>query len=220
MDPLEANDKYRASLRSTFVAGVDTSFAVDAIPTNVPTQITLNWNTADEAIYRVEGVAGDNSSNYTLTGATYVRGSEENIPSESSVNCLNNEEYFNQWAALIAAAQADATAAGNTILTINTTASSATPTPIITTERNLFTITALAAAAEIQEPTGTPTNGMTLIIRIKDNGTARALTYNAIYRAIGVTLPTTTVISKTHYLGMIYNTADSKWDVVAVQSQA
>jgi len=69
-------------------------------------------------------------------------------------------------------------------------------------------------------PTGTPTNGQKLIIRVKDNGTARSLAWNAIYRALGVTLPTTTVLSKTLYLGAIYNSADSKWDVVAVAQQA
>jgi hypothetical protein len=35
-----------------------------------------------------------------------------------------------------------------------------------------------------------------------------------------VTLPTTTVISKTLYLGMIYNSTDTKWDVVAVAQEA
>jgi hypothetical protein len=35
-----------------------------------------------------------------------------------------------------------------------------------------------------------------------------------------VTLPTTTVISKTLYLGMIFNNADTKWDVVAVAQEA
>jgi hypothetical protein len=58
------------------------------------------------------------------------------------------------------------------------------------------------------------------MIRIKDNGTARAITYDTNYRAIGVTLPTTTVISKTTYLGLIYNAAEAKWDVIGVTTQA
>jgi len=101
-------------------------------------------------------------------------------------------------------------------LHIDTTASSATPTPTIAAKRNLFTITALAAAAELQNPTGSPANGDTLLIRIKDNGTARALTYDTDYRGIGVELPDTTVLGKTLYLGLIYNSADSKWDCLAV----
>jgi len=58
------------------------------------------------------------------------------------------------------------------------------------------------------------------VIRIKDNGTARAISYGSQYRAIGVTLPTTTVISKTLYLAMVYNAADTKWDVLAVGQEA
>lgn len=83
-----------------------------------------------------------------------------------------------------------------------------------------FTVTALSAAATFAAPSGTPTDGQKLIIRIKDNGTARALTWNAIYREIGASLPSTTVISKTTYIGLIYNSADTKWDVVAAVTQA
>jgi hypothetical protein len=80
----------------------------------------------------------------------------------------------------------------------------------------MYTVTALAEAATFGAPTGTPTNGQGLIIRIKDNGTARALSFNAIYRfSSDLSAPTTTIISKTIYLGFIYNTADTKWDCVA-----
>lgn len=102
---------------------------------------------------------------------------------------------------------------------IGTTASSATPTPDADAHDE-YTVTALAAGATFGAPSGTPTEGQALIIRIKDNGTARTLAFNAIYRAIGVTLPTTTVISKTMYLGMLWNAADSKWDVVSVIEEA
>jgi len=58
------------------------------------------------------------------------------------------------------------------------------------------------------------------MIRIKDNGTARAITYGTDYRAIGITLPTTTVLSKTTYIGLIYNSTDTKWDAIGVTTQA
>lgn len=101
---------------------------------------------------------------------------------------------------------------------VTSIASSATPTPNADTT-DQYQVTALAAGATFGAPTGTPTNGQGLVIRIKDNGTARSLAFNAIYREIGVSLPTTTVINKTIYLGCIYNTADSKWDVVAVAEE-
>lgn len=102
---------------------------------------------------------------------------------------------------------------------VGTTASSATPTPDAD-NNDIYTVTALATGATFGAPTGTPVNGQALVIRVKDNGTAQTLAYNAIYRAIGVTLPTTTVISKTLYLGMIYNSADTKWDVTGVAQEA
>ena len=93
--------------------------------------------------------------------------------------------------------------------------SSATPAPDVDTT-DLYLITALAEAAVFGVPTGTPVQGQKLIIRIKDNATAHALSWNAIYRVIGTTLPLTTVISKTLYLGFIYNSTDTKWDLLAV----
>lgn len=68
--------------------------------------------------------------------------------------------------------------------------------------------------------TGTPTDGQSLMLRFKDDGTARSLTWGASWRAIGVSLPTTTVAGKTLYVGAVYNSADSKWDVLAVGQEA
>ena len=85
---------------------------------------------------------------------------------------------------------------------------------------DLFIVTAQAGALKFNNPSGTPVHGEKIIIRVKDNGTARALTYDTQYRAIGVTLPSTTVISKTTYLGGIWNATDSKVDVIAVAQEA
>lgn len=102
-----------------------------------------------------------------------------------------------------------------------TSAATITPTSDASDQYN---VTALATAATIASPSGTPTDAQKLIIRIKDNGVARALTWTTgssdSYRAIGVTLPTTTVISKTVYIGCIYNLADLRWDVVSVAQEA
>ena len=82
---------------------------------------------------------------------------------------------------------------------------------------------ALANALTINADAGTPTDGQKAMFRFKDNGTARALTWTTgttnSFRAIGVTLPSTTVASKTTYVGCIYNAADSRWDVVAVTTE-
>jgi hypothetical protein len=111
---------------------------------------------------------------------------------------------------------------GNTIVTrsptIQSVSSSATVTP--TFSDDLVKITAQAAGLTLANPTGTAIPGLGMVIRIKDNGTARSIGYDTQYRAIGVTLPTTTVISKTLYLAMVFNSDDTKWDVVAVGQEA
>jgi hypothetical protein len=101
---------------------------------------------------------------------------------------------------------------------VQSVVSSATVTPVF--GNDLVVITAQAAGLTLANPTGSWVQGKDLLIRIKDNGTARAITYGAKYRAIGVTLPTTTVISKTTYLGIIYNSTDDTFDVIGVTTQA
>jgi hypothetical protein len=101
------------------------------------------------------------------------------------------------------------------------TNSDTAPTPDADTT-DIYTFTALSVAPTFGAPTGTPVNGQKLIIRIKDNGTARALNWNAAYVAGGSSLPTTTVINKTMHLGFIYNTdnALNKWMLIAKAEEA
>ena len=94
----------------------------------------------------------------------------------------------------------------------------ATITPDATTRVNI--INALNTNATINTPTNATYDGQALLFRIKDNGTARTLTWAAGYRAVGVTIPTTTVISKMLYVGVIYNSVDSVFDVISVARQA
>lgn len=95
--------------------------------------------------------------------------------------------------------------------------SNSTPAPTGDAKENWHFITAQAAAATFSAPSGTAANGNTLWIRIKDNGTARSLSWNTAYRAgTNLALPTTTTAGKTMYIRFVYNSADSKWDLVAV----
>lgn len=81
-------------------------------------------------------------------------------------------------------------------------------------------LTAQAADFTIALPTGQPQDCQKLMIRIKDDGTARAITWNAVFKAVGITLPTTTVAGKFLYIGCVYNAAAVKWDVIAVAQEA
>lgn len=81
-----------------------------------------------------------------------------------------------------------------------------------------YQLTAVANATEFTV-TGTPVNGQKLIVRLKDAGVGKGLTWTG-FTAVGVTLPTTTVANKTHYVGAIYNSARPGWDAVAVVAEA
>lgn len=102
----------------------------------------------------------------------------------------------------------------------NTVASAAAPV-INTNTTDVFTITAQAEAITSMTTnlSGSPSNGQKLIIRIKDNGTARGITWGASFASRGATLPTTTVISKYLYVGLIYNSTASVWDCVATSQE-
>jgi len=94
----EANDKFRATLRATWIASpADTSLSVTSVPDNVPTIVTLGWETAYETTFSVTGKSGSTSADYALTGVTRLRGANTNLPENTAVNCLNNEEFFNQY---------------------------------------------------------------------------------------------------------------------------
>jgi len=96
---------------------------------------------------------------------------------------------------------------------VGTTASSATLTAAST--NTSYHVTALATNATIAAPSGTPADGHKLVYRFKDDGTARTLTWNSIFRAIGTTIPSGTSAGKVMYVGTIYNDQDSKWDVIS-----
>jgi len=87
-----------------------------------------------------------------------------------------------------------------------------------------YAATAQAGALTINADSGTPTDGQRAIFRFKDNGTPRALSWTTgstnSFQAIGVTLPITTVANKTTYVGVIYNASSSRWDAVAVTTEA
>ena len=102
---------------------------------------------------------------------------------------------------------------------ITTAASASTLTPDVSVS-DIYAYTALAVGLTVNAPIGTPVDGNKLMFRLLDNGTARALTWNATYTIIGVTLPTTTVVNKTTYVGCIYNANNTRWDVIAVSTQA
>lgn len=107
---------------------------------------------------------------------------------------------------------------------VNSTTSISSPLAWNSDNYDQYAATAQSGALTINADSGTPVDGRKIIFRFEDNGTARALTWTTgatnAFRAIGVTLPTTTVVGKTVYVGCLYNSFDSRWDAVAVSQEA
>lgn len=150
------------------------------------------------------GAAGSNGSNGAVgaTGATGPQGTTGATGPTGSTGGAG---------ATGATGPAGATGATAYIPRVGTTASSATPS-IDVGLYDQYNITALAAAITSVTITGSPADGQRLIVRIKDNGTLRAVAWGGSFQASGVVpLLSTTVVSKTHMCGFIYDSVVTKW---------
>jgi hypothetical protein len=165
---------------------------------------------------------------YTLSGTTLAR---TTVISSSNSNLAVNfsagtKDVFVTYAASTATLLDDVQTLTNKRITarVNSQTTTASPFAWSSDSYDEQCFTALANALTINADAGTPTDGQRTIFRFKDDGTAQALTWTTgtskSFREIGVTLPTTTVISKTLYVGCIYNITDSRWDAVAVAQEA
>lgn len=99
---------------------------------------------------------------------------------------------------------------------IGTVASGATVT-INADIYDQYNVTALATNTTIAAPTGTPTDGQELLIRVTSDGSTRTFSWNAIFRqSSDFTLPSATTASTTMYIQFIYNSLAARWDCVGL----
>ncbi len=184
----------------------------------------FTWGATDIQFRPVFGGNG-NTNIYTLnTTNLYIQGSSYNakiIQNSSSAAPQNLTLPAPTTDTIVSRTSTDVLTNKSITARVGSTTSSATPS-INTDDYDQYNITALATdiTSLSSNLSGTPSDGQSILIRIKDNGTARAITWGASWRAIGVTLPTTTVINKTMYIGARYNVTDSKWDVLTVNLES
>lgn len=113
------------------------------------------------------------------------------------------------------------------------TSGSSTTSPLAWNSDNYdeYAYTALANALTFSADAGTPVDGQKIIFRVQDNGTARVLTFTGGvgkgFEPVGVTMTAsgsdwtyTTTINKKVYIGCIYNSSDTRWDIVAIAQEA
>jgi hypothetical protein len=97
------------------------------------------------------------------------------------------------------------------VYTSRTVANYTTSVTIPADTLDAVAITAQAGSLLFNAPSGTPTNFQQLVICIRDNGTPRALTFNAAFKGGDLTLPTTTVANRFMYIYFLYNENDARW---------
>ena len=173
----------------------DALTSLGAYPASNPNGYTSNTGTVTSII------AGTGLSGGTITTSGTIA-IDSTVTTNSGTQTLTNKRVNPR-----------AVAAGSTSGTL-------TPNGDTTDVFNAFGLT---GAITVATPSGTPVDGQRLMLRFKDNGTGRGITWtgtSGAYRAVGVTLPTTTVASKVTYVGCVYNSTDVFWDAIAVATQA
>jgi hypothetical protein len=106
--------------------------------------------------------------------------------------------------------------AKRTIPRIRVQASTATLTPDIDSY-NYERVTALTTAINVANPTGTPSDGEGLVVEITGTA-ARAITWGTSFEAnsqYSLTLPSTTVTTKTTFVTFTWNSTRAKWLMMA-----
>lgn len=94
-------------------------------------------------------------------------------------------------------------------------------TPTINSDvTGYYHVSAQAAAITGVTVTGSPNDMQKLVIRIKDNGVAKAVTLGAQFVAMGAALPTTTTAGKNGTWTFYFDAATSLWGAVSVITEA
>ena len=203
---------------------------VSTIPDDADTSLVRpsDWN-ADHTLVGLGTMAEQNANNVNITG-----GSITGVSGLGTVTSITAGTGLSggtiTTSGTIAIDSTVATLSGTQTLTnkrvnpraVAAGATSGTLTPNGDTT-DVFNAFGLTGAITVATPSGTPVDGQRLMLRFEDNGTGRGITWttsSGAFRAVGITLPTTTVASKVTYVGCVYNSTDIFWDVIAVATQA
>lgn len=87
----KANDKYNANLSQSYTVS-DTTLYVDAVPDNVPTIVVADYGGDNETVFYVTAKTSN-----SLTGVSRLKGANVNLDNTTTITCINNEEFINQF---------------------------------------------------------------------------------------------------------------------------
>lgn len=162
----------------------------------------------------------DASGNWEVGIGTYVSAGTEltrttiiaSSNSGSAVTFVGTVNVFVTLPSSVAVITDFAQTLTNKRITPRVTTSTSTVTPNADTD-DQYNATALGSTATIVNPTGTPTNGQRLTLRLV-SAAGTTLTWGTSYVGMGIVLPTSLSVST--YIGCIYNSTTGAWDVTAV----
>ncbi len=174
--------------------------------TGTPTTALLQATTITAGWTGTLSVARGGSGAGTLTGLVLGNGTSSfttvTAPSGTVVGTTDTQTLTNKWVK---------------------PRSTATPAPGATPAINTdnfdvvkFTSVGTAITSMTTSLTGTPVIGQKLLLSFTDDGTARGITWGASFQSGPATLLATTVISKQHWVGLVYD--GSKWTCFAVDA--
>ncbi len=156
------------------------------------TSLTLGW-TGTLAVSRGGSGAG------TLTGLVLGNGTSAfttvTAPAGVVVGTTDTQTLTNKW-----------------VKPRSGTASAPGATPTLATDSfDVYTYTSIGTAITNMSTnlSGTPVTGQKILLGFKDDGTPRAITWGTSFQSGPATLLATTVISKQHWVGLIYD--GTKW---------
>lgn len=135
----------------------------------------------------------DDNKTYRWTGSVYVEASASEVTANNVITLTNKR------------------------ITPRSSTETSNATPSINSNNiDIHEITALAVPITSITVTGSPTRGQELIISIKDDGTARLITLGSNFEALGISLPTTTVVNQKMVMRFLWNVATSKWSLISI----
>ncbi len=164
------------------------------------------------------GSGGSGATSFTSGGILVGNGSSAiGIASAAQiVAAIGATAVANATSATTAGSAATATSASYLTPRVVTHATATSIAPnSATTDIAHMTNTQAAGVFSINNPTGSPVDGQTLIIRLKCTN-AQTYSWGANYRfSTDLPQPTVSSTGKTDYLGFKYNSTDSKWDCLS-----